>query len=135
MVEGEWPEFKPNWQMEKIFLKRAVKDEEELVTLGIYPFGKYQAGAAICINLVDRDFCYISGGLDQNRMVSNRFIQVKYNQNLNETTNSNFARMLDDLPEPRFQHSAICVRGMVIITGGLSSLQKDMEMFMQVPCS
>ena len=37
------------------------------------------AGAAIATNLVDRDFCYIIGGMDYNRKISKKFLQVKYN--------------------------------------------------------
>ena len=91
------------------------------------------AGAAIATNSVDRDFCYIIGGMDYNRKLSKKFLQVKYNEDLGQDE-LNCARMLQDLPEPRIHHSAICIRGKVIVTGGLSSYAVDMEMCSQVPC-
>ena len=65
--------------------------------------------------------------------VSNKFIQVRLNENIGEE-DLNKCRFLEPLPEPRIHHSAICVRGLVIVTGGLKSLAVDMQMFMQVPC-
>ena len=45
-----------------------------------------------------------------------------------------YVRILDPMPEGRFNHSAIFIRGMILVTGGLRSLCVDMQMHSQVPC-
>ena len=103
----------------------------------MWKFGKQQAGAAIALNLVDRDFCYVVGGMTSNRSISRKCIQVKYNEKDGvgeDGLDFNCLRMLQDLPEPRIHHSAICMRGLLIVTGGLSTMSVDMQFYMQVPC-
>ena len=76
--------------------------------------------------------------MDSTRGISKKCIQVKYNTKIvveNEEADLNFVRMLQDLPEPRIHHSAICMRGMLIVTGGLSTMAVDMQYFTQVPCN
>ena len=45
-----------------------------------------------------------------------------------------YVRILDHLPEPRIHHSAIVVRDMLLVTGGLKSFSIDMQMYSQPPC-
>ena len=119
-------------------MKKYVKEEDKMENVGLWKFGKLQAGAAIALNLIDRDFCYVVGGMDSNRGISKKCIQVRYSTRSGveeEEQDINCVRMLQDLPEPRIHHSAICMRGMLIVTGGLSSMSVDMQFYTQVPCS
>ena len=39
------------------------------------------------------------------------------------------------MPEPRFCHAAICVRGMLLVAGGLSSFSSQIDDYQSPPCA
>ena len=70
--------------------------------------------------------------MDENLVISKKCIQVKYGKGNgsmrgSDETDLNYSRMLQDLPEPRIHHAAICMRGLLIVTGGLSSMHVEMQ--------
>ena len=46
----------------------------------------------------------------------------------------NRVRYMDPLPEPRVFHAAVCIRGLILVAGGLSTLELNMANYSQPPC-
>ena len=79
-----WPDFKFHYDWVNLSIMRRNKDTKDLESLGRYHFGNNQAGCVVTLNQFDRSTCYMSGGFNQERKVSNRFLKVTYDNTSDE---------------------------------------------------
>lgn len=92
-----------------------------------------QIGASIVALHTDRDFVYVIGGMTSEREIVNSCTQVRLNSTLHEDP-LNKVMHCARLPEPRFCHGSVTVRGSIVVVGGLSSFSVSMGMLSEPPC-